>query len=78
MMRATGAKLRMLASEVVVAFWFVLFGVDCGGEVDECGEEDDMPQAARRSFFRHTKKPTGWIAIQNGVIRRRDARVQSV
>jgi len=78
MMRATGAKLRMLASEAVVAFWFVLLGVDCGGEVDECGEEDDMSQAARRPFSRHTEKPTGWAAIRDCVIRRRDARVESV
>lgn len=43
MIRATGAKLRMLASEAVLLFAFVLFGVDNGGEVDEWGEEDDIP-----------------------------------
>ena len=43
MIRATGAKLRMLASEAVLLFAFVLFGVDNGGETDEWGEEDDIP-----------------------------------
>jgi hypothetical protein len=41
MMRATGAKLRMLASEAA-ALGFVWREVDCGGEVEECGDEDDM------------------------------------
>jgi hypothetical protein len=39
--RATGAKLRMLASEAV-ALLSVFLGVLCGGEVEECGDEDDM------------------------------------
>jgi hypothetical protein len=43
MIRATGAKLRMLASDAVLLFAFVLFGVDNGGEMDEWGEEDDIP-----------------------------------
>jgi hypothetical protein len=33
----------MLASEAVLLFAFVLFGVDNGGETDEWGEEDDIP-----------------------------------
>ena len=41
MMRATGAKLRMLASEAV-ALGLGWREVDCGGEVEECGDEDDM------------------------------------
>jgi hypothetical protein len=44
MIRATGAKLRMLASEAV-ALVFVPLGVVCGGEVEECGDEDDMALA---------------------------------
>jgi hypothetical protein len=58
-MRATGAKLRMLASEAVLQFAFVPAGVERGGEVEECGEEDDISQTARRTIFRHTKEPTG-------------------
>lgn len=45
MMRATGAKLRMLASEAA-ALLFVPLGVVCGGEAEECGDEDDMAVAA--------------------------------
>lgn len=78
MIRATGAKLRMLASEAVLLFAFVLFGVDSGGEMDECGEEDDISQTARRPFSRHTKNLTGWRQIQLPVIRRRDARVEEL
>jgi hypothetical protein len=47
MMRATGAKLRMLASEAV-ALLTVIFWAVCGGEVEECGEGDDMALAAGR------------------------------
>jgi hypothetical protein len=39
MMRATGAKLRMLAS---AAAEFADFGVVCGGEELDCGEAEDM------------------------------------
>lgn len=39
MMRATGAKLRMLAS---VAAAFVGLELVCGGEELDCGEADDM------------------------------------
>lgn len=78
MIRATGAKLRMLASEAVLLFAVVLFGVDSGGEIDECGEEDDISQAARRPFSRHTKNLTGWRQVQLCVIRRRDARVEEL
>lgn len=47
MMRATGAKLRMLASEAV-AWLTVVLGVVCGGDAEECGDEDDMALAAGR------------------------------
>jgi hypothetical protein len=47
MIRATGAKLRMLASDAVLLFAAALFGVDCGGEVEDCGE-DDISQARHR------------------------------
>lgn len=75
MIRATGAKLRMLASEAVLLFAFVLFGVERGGERDECGEEDDISQAARRPFSRHTADLT---SCRVSVIRRRDARVEEL
>jgi hypothetical protein len=78
MIRATGAKLRMLASEAVPLPVIVLFGVDCGGEVEDCGEEDDISQAARRPFLRHTEKLSGWRQRPSSVIRRRDARVESL
>lgn len=39
MMRATGAKLRMLASAAAA---FAGLGVVCGGEELDCGEADDM------------------------------------
>ena len=76
MIRATGAKLRMLASDE--ALLFALFGVDCGGDVDECGEEDDMLLAARRPFFRHTETVSGPRQRQRRVIRPRDARLESL
>lgn len=41
MMRATGAKLRMLASEAAAGFED-LGRVECEGEELECGEADDM------------------------------------
>jgi hypothetical protein len=47
MMRATGAKLRMLASEAV-ALLTVVLGDVCGGDAEECGDEDDMALAAGR------------------------------
>lgn len=40
MIRATGAKLRMLASEAAAEFWDLEEG--CGGEELDCGEADDM------------------------------------
>jgi len=58
MIRATGAKLRMLASEIQSLF--VLLDVVCGGDVDDCGEWDDMTLAAGRPFSRHTEMLTGW------------------
>jgi hypothetical protein len=45
MMRATGAKLRMLASEAA-AVLSVFLGVVCGGDAEECGDADDMAAAA--------------------------------
>ena len=51
MMRATGAKLRMLASDAAL---FVLLDPSCGGDGDVCGE-DDMAAAAGRPFSRHTR-----------------------
>jgi hypothetical protein len=51
MIRATGAKLRMLASEITSLL--ELLGVDCGGEREDCGEGDDMTLAAGRPFSRH-------------------------
>ena len=79
MIRATGAKLRMLASDAVLLFAFVLFGVDNGGEMDEWGEEDDMSLAARRPFLRHTSVLSGsGLVQQREVIRRRDARLGSM
>jgi hypothetical protein len=68
MMRATGAKLRMLASDAEPLE--VLWAADCGGEVEECGEEDDMMAAAGRPFSRHTKLLSGsrWggVVIRHG------------
>jgi len=58
MMRATGAKLRMLASDAV-ALLFVFLGVVCGGEVDECGDEDDMAPAAGLGSLRYTATLSG-------------------
>lgn len=51
MMRATGAKLRILASEAVPQA--ETFAWLCGGDVEECGEGDDMTLAAGRPFPRH-------------------------
>lgn len=51
MMRATGAKLRMLASDA--ALLPVLFKPFGGGDVEDCGEEDDMAAAAGRAISRH-------------------------
>lgn len=62
MIRATGAKLRMLASDA--APLLVFLEADCGGEVEECGE-DDMSLAARRPFLRHTRRLTGWRQLQS-------------
>ena len=57
MIRATGAKLRMLASETTSLL--KPLGVVCGGEGDDCGEGDDMALAAGRPFSRHTETLTG-------------------
>lgn len=82
MIRATGAKLRMLASQAKLERElfevFVFFGVECGGEVDDGGEEDDMSLAARRPSFRHRESPTGSRQTRGFVIRRRTARLQSM
>jgi type IV secretory pathway TrbL component len=72
MMRATGAKLRMLASEVValllllllLLLWIVLLGDVCGGEVEECGDEDDMALAAGRAAG--AAAATATAQVQNG------------
>lgn len=59
MIRATGAKLRMLAS--VEALLLVLLGVDCGGEVEDCGEEGNMLPAAHWPFSQ-AHKDSDWLA----------------
>jgi hypothetical protein len=66
MIRATGAKLRMLASEAELLFAAAPFGVDCGGEVEDCGEEDDISQAARRTVSQAHKEPD-WLAAASEV-----------
>lgn len=58
MMRATGAKLRMLASDAI-ALLFVFSDAVCGGEVDECGDEDDMARAAGLPSLRYTAALSG-------------------
>lgn len=79
MIRATGAKLRMLAS-LVLAFAAVVFGGDCGGDGDgdgdECGPSDDISQAARRPFSRHASALSGWRQMVWRVIRRSSAVVE--
>lgn len=40
MIRATGAKLRMLASETRLLF--ALLDPRCGGEDEDCGDTEDM------------------------------------
>jgi hypothetical protein len=47
MIRATGAKLRMLASEARLLFPFF---EDCGVEADGWDDGDDMAPAAGRPF----------------------------
>lgn len=55
MMRATGAKLRMLASEARLLF--ALLDEFCGGEADVCGEGDDMAlDALQGSRFSGTQR----------------------
>ena len=49
MMRATGAKLRMLASAAAA---LADLGVVCGGEALDCGEADDMASASARLLAR--------------------------
>ena len=73
MIRATGAKLRMLASDTAL---LVLLDPFCGGEVDDCGDEDDMAAAAAaaaaaasRPFSRHTRILSGLRQKQQSVIR---------
>jgi hypothetical protein len=63
MIRATGAKLRMLASDVV-ALLFALVGVVCGGDVEVCGDEDDM--AAGTPLLRYPATLSG--SLRNGVL----------
>jgi hypothetical protein len=55
--RATGAKLRMLASDTEPVAPGL--GVVWGGEEDECGEADDMTLAAGRPFSRDTAALAG-------------------
>lgn len=69
MIRATGAKLRMLASDA--ALLLVLLAPFCGGDVDESGE-DDMAAAAGRAFARHTRTLSGWRQKQQRVMWRLD------
>jgi hypothetical protein len=69
MMRATGAKLRILASDAA-ALLFVLLEDACCGEVEDCGDEDDM--AAGTPLLRDTATLSGWRLIQVAVIRRSD------
>lgn len=71
MMRATGAKLRMLASEA--GLLFALWEGFCGGEADVCGEGDDMSRAAGSPFSRHTESLTGPWGKHSRLIRRRIA-----
>jgi hypothetical protein len=61
MMRATGAKLRMLASEAV-ALLTVVLGAVCGGEAEECGDEDDMALAAGRRAAQ-VRGGSEWLAL---------------
>ena len=50
MIRATGAKLRMLASRAEV--WVVFLSNNCGGVVDDDGDsEGNMAQTASRPFI---------------------------
>lgn len=72
MMRATGAKLRMLASEAA-AFWLVFLGVVCGGEVEECGDGDDMAGAAGLGSLRYAATLSGSRQVQrsSGSLQRR-------
>ena len=60
MMRATGAKLRMLASDAAAAL-FAGLGVVCdGSELDEGGgEADDMARAAGRRFTGTQRQDAG-------------------
>lgn len=69
MIRATRAKLRMLASDVVLLF--VLLGVDWGGEVEDCGEEDDM--SAAESAVLQAHKDPDWLETDVTVRRRDDS-----
>lgn len=64
MIRATGAKLRMLASEAALWVVFAFFGVACSGDDDEGGEDDDMAQAARRPNSRHSAQLSGWSKVR--------------
>jgi hypothetical protein len=63
MIRATGAKLRMLASDVV-ALLSALLGVVCGGDVEVCGDEDDMD--AGRPLLRYPATLSG--SLRNKVV----------
>src|ERR1700761_5537666 len=69
MIRATGAKLRMLASDA--ALLLVFLDVDWGGEVEDREDEDDMSLAARRPFLRHVESLSGSRQWQRTMIRRR-------
>ena len=54
MIRATGAKFRMLASDTKPMF--APFDLCCGGEDEDCGEADDMILRCKATvFFRHRR-----------------------
>lgn len=64
MIRATGAKLRMLASEAEPGLVLELFGINCGGEVDECGGEGDMAGLHVGEISRYRRALSGWSKVQ--------------
>ena len=58
MIRATGAKFRMLASDTKPMF--APFNLCCGGEDEDCGEADDMILRCKTTvFFSGTADQTG-------------------
>jgi len=57
MIRATGAKFRMLASDTKLAF--APFDLCCGGEDEDSGEADDMILRCKATVFSGTVDQTG-------------------